>query len=96
MDANRGQVPSDDFVTAAISRITPTVQRFAVKMIWRAWKQLRTRLQFDRIRRIAKVKHSIFARKVQRAWRRRRCAHCLPCNTLGPNSYQRFESPMVA
>lgn len=69
---------ADDEQTAmAIAAFKPTVERFAVTVITEAWTNLRTRLQFKKLYRISQITRAIHARKIQRAWRRRKRRHGL-------------------
>ena len=49
-----------------------TVEQFAVELIEAAWIKLRTRVRIEKTLRQEMIKRSIFARMIQRAWRRRR------------------------
>jgi hypothetical protein len=62
----------DEVTKMAVAAYRPTVERYAVGVISAAWAQLRTRLAFRRTYRMSTLTKSIRARKIQRAWRRRR------------------------
>lgn len=49
-----------------------TVEQFAVGLIEAAWIKLRTRVRIEKTLRQEMIKRNIFARMIQRAWRRRR------------------------
>ena len=59
-------------VERQIAAYRPTVERFAVGIIEAAWRELRTRLQFQKGLRLQHILRNIHARMIQRAWRRRR------------------------